>query len=100
MIDRICLAAEAVLRYGRETRTCVMRGRRINRNEPTLYFGSHLGAQRVRDLPPQIVLVSRGLVSSRNYERGIGGAVVMLEHGCGLLRAVGHGSPRTRSSIW
>jgi len=40
MIDRICLAAEAVLSYRRETRTCVICGRRrINRNEPTLYLG-------------------------------------------------------------
>ena len=39
MIDRIGLAAEAVLSYRRETHACVMCGRLINRNEPTLYLG-------------------------------------------------------------
>jgi hypothetical protein len=45
MIDRIHSAAEAVLSYRRETGTCVMCGRWINRNEPTLYLG-HTSARR------------------------------------------------------
>jgi hypothetical protein len=73
MIDRIRLAAEAVLSYRRGTRTCVMCGRRINPNEPNPYFG-HTSAHRGCAI--YAANSSRGgeLVSRGNCERSIGAA--------------------------